>query len=126
MDMTIGNVTLTGQRNISLDNEKLRRANAKPTANVAYHVGDLLTLSADNVLTHATDEKTWNVICALDVPADDATTRAANNIEVAVFIGGVFDVKQAKLNGTALTTDKYAAARATASLHNIELLEIKG
>ena len=50
-------ITVTSKRLI-LDNEKLRRANAKVTTATAYKYGDLLVLSDANVLTHATDKST--------------------------------------------------------------------
>ncbi len=62
MSITIPKLTITSQR-LVLDNEKLRRANGKVTAGTAYNYGDLLSLSDDNVLTHAADESSWDVIC---------------------------------------------------------------
>ncbi len=51
-------ISVTSKRLI-LDNEKLRRANAKVPTATAFKYGDLLTLSDANVLAHAVDEKTW-------------------------------------------------------------------
>ena len=62
----LGSVTRV-TRPFILDVTKLRRANAKVTTATAYKAGDLLVLSDANVLTHATDEKTWNVVCGQDV-----------------------------------------------------------
>ena len=116
-------ITVTSQRLI-LDNEKLRRANAKVTTATAYKYGDLLTLSDTNVLAHATDEKTWDVICGQDVTAAEATIKAADGIEIPVYYGGVFNVEAVSLGGTLLTTVQYAAARAKATKNKIELSKV--
>ena len=116
-------ITVTSQRLI-LDNEKLRRANAKVTTATAYKYGDLLTLSDTNVLAHATDEKTWDVICGADVSAAEATIKAADGIEIPVYYGGVFNVEAVSLGGTLLTTAQYAAARAKATKNKIELSKV--
>ena len=80
-------ITVTSVRLI-LDNEKLRRANAKVTTATAYKYGDLLVVSEANVLTHATDEKTWDVICGQNVTAAEATIKASNGIEISMYFGG--------------------------------------
>ena len=116
-------ISVTSKRLI-LDNEKLRRANAKVTTATAYKYGDLLTLSDTNVLAHATDEKTWDVICGADVTAAEATIKAANGIEIPVYYGGVFNVEAVSLGGTLLTTVQYAAARAKATKNKIELSKV--
>ena len=116
-------ISVTSKRLI-LDNEKLRRANAKVTTTTAYKYGDLLTLSDTNVLTHATDEKTWDVICGQDVSAVEATIKAADGIEIPVYYGGVFNVEAVALGGTLLTTAQYDAARAKATKNKIELSKV--
>ena len=116
-------ITVTSQRLI-LDNEKLRRANAKVTTATAYKYGDLLVVSEANVLTHATDEKTWDVICGQNVTAAEATIKAANGIEIPMYFGGVFNIEAVSLNGTLLTTAKYDAARAKATKNKIELSKV--
>ena len=116
-------ISFTSQRLI-LDNEKLRRANAKVTAGTAYKYGDLLTLSAANVLTHATDESTWDVICGQNVTAAEATIKAADGIEIPMYYGGVFNIEAVSLNGTVLATAKYDAARAKATKNKIELSKV--
>ena len=107
-----------------LDNEKLRRANAKVTTATAYKYGDLLVVSEANVLTHATDEKTWDVICGQNVTAAEATIKAANGIEIPMYFGGVFNIEAVSLNGTLLTAAKYDAARAKATKNKIELSKV--
>ena len=116
-------ISVTSKRLI-LDNEKLRRANAKVTTATAYKYGDLLTLSVANVLTHATSESTWDVICGQDVTAAEATIKAANGIEIPMYFGGVFNIEAVSLNGTLLTTAKYDAARAKATKNKIELSKV--
>ena len=116
-------ISVTSKRLI-LDNEKLRRANAKVTTATAYKYGDLLTLSDTNVLDHARDESTWDVICGQDVSAAEATIKAADGIEIPVYYGGVFNVEAVSLGGTLLTTVQYAAARAKATKNKIELSKV--
>lgn len=115
--------SFTSQRLI-LDTEKLRRANAKVTTGITYKCGDLLTLSDANVLTHAADESTWDVICGQDVTAAEATIKAASGIEIPVYYGGVFNVEAVSLSGTLLTTAKYDVARAKATKNKIELSKV--
>lgn len=107
-----------------LDVEKLRRANALPTTATAYKKGDLLTLSNANVLTHAADASTWDVICGQDVTAAQATQMAANGIELPIYYGGVFSVEGVTINGTLLNTNQYLAARAKATKNKIELSKV--
>lgn len=116
-------ISVTSKRLI-LDNEKLRRANAKVTTATAYKYGDLLTLSTANVLTHAADESTWDVICGQDVTAAEATIKAADGIEIPMYYGGVFNVEAVSLDGTLLTTAQYDAARAKATKNKIELSKV--
>ena len=116
-------VSFTTKR-LVLDNEKLRRANGKVTAGAAYNYGDLLTLSDDNVLTHAADESSWDVICGQNVTAAEATIKAADGIEIPVYYGGVFNVEAVSLNGALLDKAKYDAARAKATKNKIELSKV--
>ena len=124
--MTVHYVPLIAVTSVRLilDNEKLRRGNAKVTTATAYKYGDLLALSDANVLTHATDESTWDVICGQDVTAAEATIKAANGIEIPMYFGGVFNIEAVALNGTLLTTAKYDAARAKATKNKIELSKV--
>ncbi|MCK4088374.1 hypothetical protein HCY58_15150 [Acinetobacter radioresistens] len=123
MSIPIPKLTITSQR-LVLDNEKLRRANAKVTTATAYKYGDLLVLSDDNVLTHAADESSWDVICGQNVTAAEATIKAADGIEIPVYYGGVFNVEAVSLNGALLDKAKYDAARAKATKNKIELSKV--
>ena len=123
MSIAIPKLTITSQR-LVLDNEKLRRANAKVTTATAYKYGDLLVLSDDNVLTHAADESSWDVICGQNVTAAEATIKAADGIEIPMYYGGVFNVKAVSLNGALLDKAKYDAARAKATKNKIELSKV--
>ncbi|MCK4100824.1 hypothetical protein [Acinetobacter radioresistens] len=123
MSITIPKLTITSQR-LVLDNEKLRRANAKVTTATAYKYGDLLVLSDDNVLTHAADESSWDVICGQNVTAAEATIKAADGIEIPMYYGGVFNVEAVSLNGALLDKAKYDAARAKATKNKIELSKV--
>jgi len=123
MSQVIPNITVQSKK-LVLDNEKSRRANAKVPTATAFKYGDLLTLSDTNVLAHATDEKTWDVICGQDVTAAEATIKAADGIEIPVYFGGVFNVEAVSLDGTLLTTAQYDAARAKATKNKIELSKV--
>ena len=123
MSITIPKLIITSQR-LVLDNEKLRRANAKVTTATAYKYGDLLVLSDDNVLTHAADESSWDVICGQNVTAAEATIKAAEGIEIPMYYGGVFNVEAVSLNGALLDKAKYDAARAKATKNKIELSKV--
>ncbi|ATO20621.1 hypothetical protein BS636_13535 [Acinetobacter sp. LoGeW2-3] len=123
MSQVIPNITVQSKK-LVLDNEKLRRANAKVTTATAYKKGDLLALSEANVLTHAADEKTWDVICGQDVTAAEATIKAAAGIEIPVYYGGVFSIEAVSLSGTLLAAAKYDAARAKATKNKIELSKV--
>jgi len=114
----------TTRRLLILDNQKLRRANAKVTTATAYKQGDLLTLSDTNVASHATDEKTWEVICGQDITAVEATAMAAAGIEMTIHFGGVFSVEGVSLAGVLLAPAKYDAARAKATKNKIELAKV--
>ncbi|ENW00914.1 hypothetical protein F938_00430 [Acinetobacter bereziniae LMG 1003 = CIP 70.12] len=111
-------------RPFNLDVEKLRRANAKVTAATAYKAGDLLVLSDSNVVTHATDEKNWNVVCGQDVTAQQATQMAADGIEIPIYFGGVFSIESVRIAGEYLEVSKYDSARAKATLNNIEFSKV--
>ena len=114
----------TTRRLLILDNDKLRRANAKVTTATAYKKGDLLALSEANVASHATDEKTWDVFCGQDISADEATSMAAAGIEMTIHFGGVFSIEGVSLAGTLLEIAKYDAARAKATKNKIELAKV--
>jgi len=116
-------VSITSKR-LVLDNEKLRRSNAKVPTATAFKYGDLLTLSDANVLAHAVDEKTWDVICGQDVSAAEATIKAADGIEIPVYYSGVFNVEAVSLTGALLAAEKYDAARAQATKNKIELSKV--
>jgi len=123
MSQVIPKITVQSKK-LVLDNEKLRRANAKVPTATAFKYGDLLTLSDTNVLAHATDEKTWDVICGQDVTAAEATIKAADGIEIPVYYGGVFSIEAVSLNGTLLSAEEYDAARAQATKNKIELSKV--
>lgn len=111
-------------RPFNLDVEKLCRANAKVTAATTYKAGDLLILSDTNVVTHATDEKTWNVVCGQDVTAQQATQMAADGIEIPIYFGGVFSIEAVRIAGEYLEVSNYDSARAKATLNNIEFSKV--
>lgn len=124
MGSTIIPTITRSTRPLILDVEKLRRANALPTTATAYKTGDLLTLSDANVLTHATDASTWDVICGQDVTATQATQMAADGVELPIYYGGVFNVEAVSINGTLLAANQYTAARAKATKNKIELSKV--
>ena len=121
--MNFANTTHTNQ-DLSLDAGKERTSSALPTTATVYKKGDLLALSEANVLTHATDEKTWDVICGRDVTAAEATAMVTNGVEFDIFYAGKFNAAAVSLNGTKLAANKIAAARAKAIKNRIELAKV--
>lgn len=111
-------------RPFNLDVGKTRRANGKVTTATAYKEGDLLVVSATNVLTHAADESTWDVICGATLTAAQATDAAAKGTEIPYYFGGVFSIEAVSISGVALAANKYDAARAKASKNKIELSKV--
>ena len=109
---------------LSLNMEKERIGYGLVTTATVYKKGDLLALSEANVLTHATDEKTWDVICGQDITATEATAMAAAGIEMTIHFGGVFSVEGVSLAGVLLEPAKYDAARAQATKNKIELAKV--
>jgi hypothetical protein len=109
---------------LSLNMEKERIGYGLVTTATAYKKGDLLALSEANVLTHATDEKTWDVICERDISAAQATAMATAGSKTPIYIGGDFNVEYVSLAGVKLTTAKYAAAQAKATKNRINLLKV--
>lgn len=109
---------------LSLNMEKERIGYGLVTTATAYKKGDLLALSEANVLTHAIDEKTWDVICERDISADQATAMATAGSKTPVYIGGDFNIESVSLAGVKLTTAKYAAAQAKATKNRINLLKV--
>ena len=109
---------------LSLNMEKERIGYGLVNTATAYKKGDLLALSEANVLTHAIDEKTWDVICERDISADQATAMATAGLKTSVYIGGDFNTKSVSLAGVKLTTAKYAAAQAKATKNRINLLKV--
>lgn len=124
MGSTIIPTITRSTRPLVLDVEKLRRANALPTTATAYKTGDLLTLSNGNVLTHAADASTWDVICGQDITAAQATQMAADGVELPIYYGGVFSVEAVSISGTLLLENQYSAARAKATKNKIELSKV--
>ena len=124
MGSTIIPTITRSTRTLILDVEKLRRANALPTTATAYKTGDPLTLSNGNVLTHAADASTWDVICGQDITAAQATQMAADGVELPIYYGGVFSVEAVSISGTLLLENQYSAARAKATKNKIELSKV--
>lgn len=109
-----------------VDADGIRTENTKPTTATAYKRGDLLIISASNVATLATDPAVWNAIAALDVSSAQATTHAANSLEIPIYTQGAFDVNQIYLSGVLLADNQKDAARAAAIKNRIELRKVGG
>lgn len=109
---------------LSLNMEKERIGHALVTTATAYKKGDLLALSEANVLTHATDGKTWDVICERDITAAQATAMAAAGIKTTTYIGGDFNIESISIAGTKLAVSEYAAAQSQATKNRINLLKV--
>ena len=109
-----------------VDAAGVRTDSALPTTNVAYKQGDLLILSATNVLTLATDPAVWDVIAAVDVTAAQSVIHAAAGREIPVYTAGAFNVDQCRIGGVVLASNQKAAARAKAIKNGYELRKVVG
>lgn len=109
-----------------VDAAGVRTDTALPTTSVAYAKGDLLILSASNVLTLATDPAIWNVIAAADVTATQATAHATAVREIPIYTAGAFNVDQCRIGGVVLASNQKAAARAKAIDNGFELRKVVG
>lgn len=109
-----------------VDAAGVRTDTALPTTSVAYAKGDLLILSASNVLTLATDPAVWDVIAADNVTAAQSVIHAAAGREIAIYTAGAFNVDQCRIGGTVLASNQKAAARAKAIKNGYELRKVVG
>lgn len=118
-------VTLTVNNDQLIVGDHVQTSNAKVTTATAYARGDLLILSATNVLTLATDPAVWDVISVFTLTAAESTARLAAGFEVPVYNQGEFDVEKVSLGGVALTAGaQQLAARARGTKINIELRKV--
>lgn len=119
-------VTVTYSRNDDslIVGDHVQTSNAKVTTNIAIKRGDLLIVSASNVITLATVPATWNAIAVLDMTTAQTTAHAAAGIEVPIYVKGEFDVSKCSIGGTVLTTLQYDAARARAEINGIQLRKV--
>jgi hypothetical protein len=92
-----------------------------PTAGVAFASGDLVNISAANVITLATAAGVFDGIMAYPLTAAQATSHAAAGVSVAVYNQGEFRVDQVSLAGVKLTAANFQAAIARGAKINIEL-----
>lgn len=108
----------------------VRTENAKVTAAVAYMRGDLLNVSAANVVSHPviTDGVvgSWNAIAVENFTAEQATYHAANGLEMPIYVQGPFDVSVVTVKGIKLTADQIDAVRAQGLNNKIELRKVVG
>lgn len=104
----------------------VRTENAKPTTATAYKRGDLVAVSAANVVTHAADAGSWDAIVIEDMTADQSTYHVTNSLEMPLYVQGAFDVDVVTLNGVALTAPQKVTARAKALKNKIELRKVAG
>lgn len=109
---------------LSLNMEAERIGHGLVTTATAYKKGDLLALSDANVLTHAVDEKSWDVICERDITAAQATAMAAAGSKTTIYIGGDFNVESVSISGVKLDASKYPAAQAKATMNHMNLLKV--
>ena len=122
-------ITVSGVSNsapLIVDAAGVRMANALPSTATAYKQGDLLVLSATNVLTLATDPAVWDVVAALDVTAAQATAHAAAGVEIPVYTQGAFNVDAVSLGGVLLANNQKAAARSRATKNKLEFRKVLG
>ncbi|HEY4712923.1 MAG TPA: hypothetical protein VIH30_01565 [Aquirhabdus sp.] len=105
--------------------DHVQTSNAKLTTATAYARGDLLILSATNVLTLAIDPAIWDVISTFTFTAAEATARVAAGFEAPVYNQGEFNVALCSLGGVKLTAGaQQDQARAHGTIRNIELRKV--
>ena len=112
-------------RKLILDNEKLRRGNARVQAGVVYKAGDLLVLDYANRLYHPMTEEEWHVVCGQNVTAQESTIKANDGVEIPIYFGGVFNIEAVTRAGLPFRADQYDALRSTAIKNNIELTKME-
>lgn len=112
-------------RKLILDNDKLRRGNAKVQAGLVYKAGDLLVLDYSNTVYHPMTEQDWTVICGQDVTAGESTIKANDGIEIPIYFGGVFNIEAVTRGGQLYKPAQYDALRSTAIKNNIELTKME-
>jgi len=118
-------VTLTVAVDELIVGDHVQTSNAKLTTATAYARGDLLILSATNVLTLAIDPAVWDVISTFTFTAAESTARVAAGFEAPVYNQGEFDVALCSLGGVKLTAGaQQDAARARGTKINIELRKV--
>jgi hypothetical protein len=86
--------------------------------------GDLLKLSAVNVLTLATAANDWDVIAVTTMTAAQTTAQAAAAMQIPVFNQGEFSISAVSLGGVPLTPAQYNDAQARGTVRNIELRKV--
>ncbi|WP_287906523.1 hypothetical protein [Acinetobacter sp.] len=108
----------------------IRTENAKPSSGVAYKRGDLVEISAENVVSHPTVTTgvvgDWQAIVVEDMTAEQSTYHANNGLEMPIYVQGAYDLAVVTVNGNKLTTDQYDAVRAQGLKNKIELRKVEG
>lgn len=108
----------------------IRTENAKPSSGVAYKRGDLVEISAENVVSHPTVTTgvvgDWQAIVVEDMTAEQSTYHANNGLEMPIYVQGAYDLAVVTVNGNKLTTDQYDAVRAQGFKNKIELRKVEG
>jgi hypothetical protein len=102
----------------------VQTSSALVTAGIVIARGNLLKLSATNVLTLATAANDWDVIAVASMTAAETTAQAAAGMQIPVFNQGEFDIAAVKLGAVALTPAQYNDAQARGTVRNIELRKV--
>jgi hypothetical protein len=115
-------VTVTTSR-LEVGND-VQTSSALVTSGIVISRGDLLKLSATNVLTLATAANDWDVIAVTSMTAVQTTAQAAAAMQIPVFNQGEFDIAGIKLGGVVLTPAQHNDAQARGTVRNIELRKV--
>jgi hypothetical protein len=111
------------ESNLVVGND-IQTSSAKVTGGIVIARGDLLKLSAANVLTLATAPDDWDVIATCAVTALQTAAHAAANTNIPVYSQGEYNIAEVKLGGVVLTAGQYDAAQARGTVRNIELRKV--
>lgn len=121
-----GRTVQTLVRDSLIVGDHVQTTEALLTGGVAYARGDLLTVSAANVVILATAGTIADVdyIMPFTLTAEEATGHAATGKQLQFYNQGEFAQDRVFLAGVALTAPQIVAAKAALGVKNIELRRV--
>lgn len=101
-------------------------SSAKVPAALVIKKGDLLKISASNVISLATLPGDWDAIASYDMTAAQTTAHNAAGDGISVINQGEISIHAVTLAGVPLTALQFDAAQARGTKINIELRKVAG